>query len=237
MQIKVVLVEPEYPENIGYIARAMANFGLKELILVNPKAELSSPGAISRAMHARYILSSAKVFGSLKEAIEQTDYSIATTAISCKDKKIERNAITPKTLAEKFCRANAKIAIVFGRESNGLTNEELSICDFVVNIPSSKEYRALTISHAAAIIFYELFSKKFVSRFDSADAETKKTLINVFGELADKLERVRNKEVTIKSFRHLVSRAPVTKREAKAIIGVLAEANKILPPKNTKDKV
>ncbi|MEM4598884.1 MAG: RNA methyltransferase [Candidatus Diapherotrites archaeon] len=236
MQVSVVLVEPEYAENIGYIARAMANFGLRELILIKPKADIKSPGAISRAMHARHIIESAKIFNSLQEAIDNADYSVATTAISCKDKKIERNAITPKALAENFCKSNAKIAVVFGRESSGLKNDELSMCDFVVNIPSSKEYRALTISHAAAIIFYELFCSKPVSKFDSADAETKKALISAFSNLASKIERIRNKEVTVKSFRHLVSRALVTKREAKAVIGVLAEANKLLESSKPKEK-
>ncbi|MEM4663039.1 MAG: RNA methyltransferase [Candidatus Diapherotrites archaeon] len=231
MQLKVILVEPEYSENIGYIARAMKNFGFKDLLLVNPKANINSPGAISRAMHALDVLKASKICNSLEEALQDADYSAATTAISCKDKKIERNAITPKTLAERFSISDKRLAVVFGRESRGLTNEEISKCDFVVNIPSSPEYRALTISHAAAIIFYEFFiakRKKTNKTFETADANTKNTLIKIFERLSLNLSRVRNKEVTVKSFKHLISRAPITRREANAIIAVLGELEKEL---------
>jgi len=222
----VILVEPEYSENIGLIARAMKNFALKDLWLVKPLAKPDETGAISRAMHAAELLKKARIFDSLEKALAEVDFSAATTAICCKDKRIERNAITPRVLAKHFAKTDAKLAIVFGRESNGLTNKELSMCDFIVNIPSSRDYRTLNVSHAAAIIFYELFVTKHANRFESASSETKNTLIRLFKELAQGLDNVRNKEATVASFKHLVARAPITKREANAIIAVLSELKK-----------
>lgn len=226
MRVIVVLVEPEYGENIGLIARAMKNFAIKDLWLVNPKASPDEAGAISRAMHASDVLKNARVFSSLEEALRLVDFSAATTAISCRDKRIERNAITPKMLAEHFNKTKATLAIVFGRESRGLTNEEISMCDFVVNIPSSNEYRTLNVSHAAAVIFYELFASRQAHRFESASSETKSVLLGLFKELAEGLDEVRNKDATVASFKHLLARAPVTKREANAIIAVLSALRK-----------
>jgi len=228
MRAIVVLVEPEYEENIGLIARVIKNFGFSDLWLVKPKADFRSERAISRAMHARDLLESAKLFSSLENALANVDFSAATTAIASKDKKIIRNAITPKQLAENFKGTKAKLGIVFGRESSGLTNKEAELCDFIVNIPSSRNYRTLNVSHAVAIILYELFVCTQRSRLIVADSNTKHIMIKLFAELANKLTVIRNKRATIASFRHLVSRAPVTKREANAIIAVLSELSKRL---------
>ena len=160
MQVKVVLVEPEYEENIGLIARAMKNFGCSELLLVNPKIDYCSGLAKSRAMHAQEILKNAKKFNSLAEALKQTDYSVATSAkITC-EKKISRTAINVKELAKNFSNKKAALAIVFGREGTGLTNKELTECDFLVKIPSSHKYKTLNVSHSVAVILYEFFTCK-----------------------------------------------------------------------------
>jgi TrmH family RNA methyltransferase len=228
MRAIIVLVEPEYEENIGLIARVTKNFGFKELWLVNPKANHTSDKAISRAMHASELLKNARIFSSLEEALRKADFSAATTAIASKDKNIERNAITPRALAKNFKDTDAKLAIVFGRESCGLTNAELAMCDFIVNIPSSREYRTLNISHAVAIILYELFMASSSRTIAVADQRTKETMVKLFEGLTKRLKHIRNKKATTASFKHLVSRAPITKREANAIIAVLSELEKEL---------
>lgn len=228
MQPIVILVEPEYEENIGLIARVAKNFKLAELWLVKPKANYLGEKAISRAMHARDLLESAKRFNSLEDALANVDFSAATTAIASKDKKIVRNAITPRQLAENFEGTEAKLGIVFGRESSGLTNKEIEQCDFIVNIPSSRIYRTLNISHAVAIILYELFMCKQRPSFAVADKNTKQIMVKLFEQLANSLKAIRNKKATVASFKHLVSRAPITKREANAIIAVLSELSKRL---------
>ncbi|MCX6799266.1 MAG: RNA methyltransferase, partial [Candidatus Diapherotrites archaeon] len=148
MRAKIVLARPMYEENIGLIARAMANFGCSELALVQPQCEWKSEKAKSRAMHGKGILQKAKKFGSIKEACADCSCAIATTA-KAGGGKIGRTAVTARKFAEKFAGSSQKIALVFGSEPDGLSNSEAGECDFVATIPASPEYKTLNISHAA----------------------------------------------------------------------------------------
>lgn len=228
METAIVLVECTYPENLGLAARAMKNFGLKKLFLVNPLADKESDKAKSRAMHAQDLLKNASIHSSLESALAKTDFSIATTAFSSQSKGKGRKALTPKQLAEKFSDSNAKIALVFGREPNGLTNEEIQKCDFIVSIPTNKKYPVLNLSHACSILFYELFQStgKRKKLFKTAGKKHKQAAIQKFRELAQANPRIRNKQRVTNSFKHLISRAPVTEKELKAITGVIAESLK-----------
>jgi len=223
MKIKIILVQPEYPENLGLTARAMKNFGFKELFLVNPKAGKGEARAKSRAAHAIDVLEKARVFKSLAKALEQVDYSVATTAKPASGKKLFRTAISPKNLAAKFSKTNAVLGIVFGRESSGLTNNEIKQCDFVASIPSSVHYHTLNISHAAAIMLYEFFSTQKGIGFKAASRETKKILLKKISGIVGNSATIQNKDSVILSFKALVSRALVTEKEAKAMLTLLSE--------------
>jgi len=224
MQLIVVLVECEYDENLGLIARTMKNFGFNELRLVNPKADKESPKAKSRAMHSMEILKKARVFNSLERALQDADYSVATTAVSSKRPGQARKALTPKGLAEKFSSTTSKLALVFGRESNGLTNKEIKKCDFVASIPASKEHSVLNISHACAIFFYELHSERKKKLFPAATRTTKKVALKKFSELATANPKVRDKKKVTNCFKRVISRAPATEKELTAITAVLSES-------------
>jgi TrmH family RNA methyltransferase len=234
MKVLVVLVGCEYDENLGLVARAMKNFGLKSLALVEPKADKASDKAISRAMHAKEILKKAKAFGSLEEALKGVDFAVATTARASKNEGSGRKALSLELFAEKYRQSNAKIAIVFGRESNGLTNSEIDKCDFIVSIPASKAYPVLNLSHAAVLTFYELFRKKPKTLFNAAGKETKSSVIELFADLADATGKIRNKKAVVNSFKHLLGRAPATDKEVRAIAAVLSESLKKLTPKKPK---
>ena len=154
--ISIVLIEVENPGNLGAIARSMKNFGLKNLILINPKCNHLSLDAIKRAKHAKDILKNAK-----KEKLsylKKFHTVIATTSKLGTDYNLPRSPITPEQLVERI-NPKAKTAIVFGRESSGLVNKELELADFIITIPTSTIYPALNLIHAAAIIFYELSKK------------------------------------------------------------------------------
>jgi len=157
--ISVVFVEPETPGNIGFIARTMKNFGLKKLILINP-CELDEE-AYLYAMHATDILENSITFKSLNDMLDKlpVDFLVGTTGIPGGSYKLERLPLRPEQFA-KALNTNAKIAILFGREGNGLTNEEILECDIIVSIPTSQEYPIMNVSHAAAIIFYEIFKER-----------------------------------------------------------------------------
>ena len=152
--IKVVLVGTTHPGNIGASARAMKNMGLLNLALVTPK-EFPSDAATFRSKAAKDVLENAKVFEDLKDAVADCELVIGTSA---RDRKVPWPVLNPKESAEEVAKSalHHQIAIVFGREDRGLTNEELGLCNLHVHIPSDPEYSSLNLSQAVQILTYEI---------------------------------------------------------------------------------
>jgi len=226
--ISVVLIEPKTEGNIGAIARVMKNFGLTNLVLINPKCEISID-ALSRAKHAKDILEKAKI--KKLSYLKRFDYLIATTAMLGTDYNIPRCPITPEQLAGKLLK-KAKVGLVFGRESSGLTNKEILMCDFVVNIPASKDYPTMNLSHAASIIFYELFKKSGKRKLDEeitpATKKEKGIILKLVNKALDKMkfQTKEKKETQRVVWKRIVGKAFLTKREAFALIGFFRKLEK-----------
>jgi len=220
--ISVVLVEPETPGNIGAIARSMKNFGLKDLVIINPKCNHLDDESLFRATHAKEILKKAKV--KKHDYLSRFDYCIGTTAIIGSDYNIPRSPLTPELLAEKISEKKSKFALIFGREGTGLTNKEILKCDFIVTIPASKKYPTLNLSHASAIIFYELFKKnklKSNSHIITASKKEKDVLDHYISKQLDKMEfSTKEKRDTQKRvWKRIIGKSLMTKRELFAVIG------------------
>ncbi len=228
--ISVVLVEPETAGNVGSVARAMKNFGLRSLFLVNPKCNHLDLDAVSRAKHAGEILKMAVVLKSFSH-MKIFDTLVATTAALGADSNVVRIPLSPEQLAEKL-RGSGKrnVAVVFGREGTGLRNSELMKCDFVVSIPSSVKYRALNVSHAAAIVFYELSKKSKMRKVGSNYASATSVEVNVIMGLVESLlERMpfhfdSQRETQKKIWRRLIGKAMLSRREAFSVIGFFKKA-------------
>ena len=217
--ISVVLVEPGNSGNVGAVARVMANFGLSNLILVNPKCNHKSQTARNRAKWAQDVLQKAKVvksLSSIKSAL------VATTARLGTDYNIPRSPITPEKLP-KIIQKNA--AIVFGRESAGLTNEEISKCDFVVTIPTSKKYPVMNLSHSVGVVLYELAKNKenVASHIIFASEAEKKQLMKMLNKALNKMDFAtkEKKQTQIKVWKRMIGKSFLTKREAFALMGFL----------------
>ncbi len=150
--IHIILVETSHPGNIGAAARAMKNMGLSHLRLVQPKEFLCAE-AIARAAGADDLLLKAQVFNSLADSITDCSLTIGTTA---RPRTIAWPTLTPRTCAEKALATPGKVAIVFGRESSGLTNDELELCQFVVTISTDPQFSSLNVAAAVQILAYEL---------------------------------------------------------------------------------
>ena len=216
----VVFVEPESSGNIGALARVMKNFGLRELILVNPKCEIDRE-ARARAKHAFDIIEKARIVKSFGK-IGNFDFVIGTTGKITPDYNEVRCSITPRELAK---RAKGKIAIVLGREGIGLTNDELALCDIVVHIPTDSRYPVMNITYAAAIIFYELFSAgKEVG--EKASKREKEVLLDYFDRILNDLPAIRDKKKVGKIFRNVINRSMIAGKEAHTLAGVLNEIKK-----------
>ena len=222
--IYIVFVECETPGNIGFLARTMANFGLKNLVLINPPKLTNE--AYYQATHGKYIVENAKIYPSLDDFYQsqRIDFKVATTGMAGVSYNLSRIPIRPEELGKSLNVSN-KIAILFGREGDGLSNKEIGDCDICVSIPTDPTYPIMNISHAAAIIFYELFKNKHDYRVEglneSGDLE-KKYLVKDMGELIDCLDIPDHKKSNgLKTFNNIVSRAFITSREIHTLKGIL----------------
>lgn len=153
--IRVVLVETSHPGNIGAVARSMKNMGLKRLVLVNPKV-FPSAIATERAAGADDILEHAEVVTSLEEAIANCELVFGTSA---RTRQIAWPTQNPKQMAQTICSYpnSDKVAILFGTERSGLTNEALANCHYHIIINANPEYASLNLAQAVQVISYELY--------------------------------------------------------------------------------
>jgi tRNA (cytidine32/uridine32-2'-O)-methyltransferase len=153
--IRIVLIETSHPGNIGSAARAMKTMGLKNLCLINPKL-FPHQKANEMASSAIDVLENAVVVNSLEDALADCHLIIGT---STRSRTIPWPVLSPRELAEKVCKESDSMqtAILFGREQSGLTNEELHLCHFHVQIPANPEYSSLNIAAAVQVISYELY--------------------------------------------------------------------------------
>jgi tRNA/rRNA methyltransferase len=224
LDVRVVLVEPLYEANVGYVARTMKNFGVKDLRVVNPVYKL---GEVSRmfAAHATDVIDKAVIQGSLEEALSDIDISVGTTArLGESDRNVLRSTCDLETAAERILSSNSRAAIVLGRDTTGLSNQELRLCDLIVSIPTSREYSTLNVSHAAAVIFYELFKanqKKRRLRRICPDKQMTHRLMVLFDELAEcSATASHRRTLASRAFHNLLSRSLITRRETSLLIGV-----------------
>ncbi|WP_339487511.1 tRNA (cytosine(32)/uridine(32)-2'-O)-methyltransferase TrmJ [Pseudomonas sp. EL_65y_Pfl2_R95] len=153
--IRVVLVNTSHPGNIGGAARAMKNMGLSRLVLVDP-VDFPSHEADARASGASDILQAAQIVGTLEEALVGCNLVLGTSA---RDRRIPWPLLDPRECGVAACEQaleGADVALVFGREYAGLTNEELQRCQFHVHIPSDPEFSSLNLAAAVQVLAYEV---------------------------------------------------------------------------------
>lgn len=155
MPTRIVLVDTNHPGNIGASARAMKNMGLRELCLVRPKL-FPHPEATARASGADDILDGARVFETLEDAISDCGLVVGTSA---RQRHLPWEIVEPRECAAMIVRDEriGPVAVVFGSERYGLTNEELARCNALVTIPTSGEYSSLNIAMAVQVIAYEIW--------------------------------------------------------------------------------
>ncbi len=154
-QIRIVLVSTSHPGNIGGVARAMKNMGLQELVLVRPK-EFPHAEATARAAGADDVLERARVVDSLREAVGESHFVVGTSA---RQRTVPWPLSDPRQCVEKIkplLASGNRVAFVFGNEQSGLSNEELSLCHYHLNIPCEESFSSLNVAAAAQIVTYEL---------------------------------------------------------------------------------
>jgi len=155
MSIRIVLVDPNHPGNIGAVARAMKNMGLSELHLVRPKF-FPNADATARASGADDVLEAARVHEDFEDAIRDCGLVVGTSA---RQRHLPWDLVEPRECAAQIARVSkvGHAAVVFGSERFGLTNVELARCNLLVTIPTSTEYSSLNLAMAVQVIAYELW--------------------------------------------------------------------------------
>jgi tRNA/rRNA methyltransferase len=153
--IRIVLVEPEHSGNIGAVARAMKNMALSQLVLVNPVDHLALEARMM-AMHAFNILQRARVVSTLPEAVVDTGYVVGTTRRLGKARQANLTSRGMAPLLLELAASNP-LAIVFGRESSGLTNAELGQCHELITIPAHPVFGSMNLAQAVLLVCYELY--------------------------------------------------------------------------------
>ena len=227
--ITIVLHQPRYSENIGATARAMRNMGIGQLVVVDPP-NYDLYKALKLATHfASDIIEKSKICANLKEALEPFNYVVGTTARLGG----QRQAITtPSKLAQKLIPISIEncIAILFGPEDRGLSNEDARHCHALVNIPAT-EFSSLNLAQAVMIICYEIFiagreeNEKFIPRLAS-----RHELNGMYDQLKDLLVRIgyinsENPDYWMNKLRHFFTRLQLQAREVSIIRGICRQVD------------
>lgn len=234
--IRIVLVNTSHPGNIGGAARAMKNMGLERLYLVAPR-QFPDEQAVWRAASAQDVLENAVVTASVEEAIADCQFVVGTSA---RGRRIPWPLLDPRRCAEEVDAVSGgeQVAILFGREDRGLTNEELQLCNLHVNIPTSDGYSSLNLAMAVQILCYELHSLSVASQLpDAADAQwdtpfsTQENMERFYAHLEQTLVELEFLDPAaprqlMSRLRRLYSRVRLDEMELNILRGILTETQK-----------
>ena len=228
MSIRIVLVEPSHPGNIGAVARAMKNMALAELVLVRPKL-FPHEEATARAAGAEDLLQRARVVDTLAEALEGCGFVAATTS---RDRDQNFRVLDVKDAAERVVAEsrNSPAAVLFGAERTGLTNEGLESSHVLIRIPASSEYQSLNLAMAVQLVAYELFrasAQPRVPEVRMAPLATPEEMERLYVHLAQVMEEVEFRDRTqlgtslMARIRRFLQRAELDQNEANILRGLL----------------
>lgn len=239
----IILVEPQLPENIGMVARAMANFGLAELRLVKPREVFPCEKSRSAASKADHIIDNAIVYDDLPSALADLNFVYATTARERDGFKIVRGPVeAARTLRTKFNK-DERTGIMFGRERVGLKNEEISLADELVTFPVNPAFASLNIAQAVLLMSYEWLKSGLESETDTAfrgpefELAPKGELLSFFDHLEGALDirgyfrPVQRKEIMVNKLRAVLTRPKFSSAEIKLLRGVLTSLDYFSPKK------
>lgn len=237
----VILVEPQLGENIGMVARAMANFGLSRLRLVNPRDGWPSEKARAAASKADHVIDGVVVFDTLEAAIADLGFVFATTARERDGFKAVRGPVEAGRILRQRVGAGQQTGILFGRERFGLSNEEVGLADEIVTFPVNPAFASLNIAQAVLLMSYEWMKSGLESETDTAFAgpdmapAPKEQLIGLMTHLEDALEArgyfrpASKKPKMVDNLRAVLTRAGFAAAEIKVLRGVVASLDYFSP--------
>ena len=156
----IILVRPQLPQNIGMVARVMENFGLKNLVLIDPREKWPNDISLKSSKKGKKIIFKTKIFKTLPEALERFNFVVATTN---RKRFLETKTINSFKSLNTYINNNKKTAILFGPENSGLSNQDIRLANFLFTIPTYNKNKSLNLSHAVSVMSYELFQANNIS--------------------------------------------------------------------------
>lgn len=229
----IILVEPQLGENIGMVARAMANFGLSELRLVNPRDGWPSEKAKAAASRADHVIDQTRVYETIQEAVGDLNHVMATTA---RQREMVKPVLAPDTACEHakgLIGTGQSVGILFGRERWGLNNEEVALADEIVTFPVNPAFASLNIAQAVLLMSYEWMRtsiEKGETVFQSPDATpaSRESLIRLTDHLESALDDAHYfyppemKETLVLNIRNIFTHAQLNEPAIQTLRGVIA---------------
>ena len=224
---EIVLVNTQLPENLGATARSMLNFQFERLRLINPKFSLDNEKIIPVCAGADKVIKKIKVFEKFSDSIKDFNYVIAT---SNRVRSQKKNEISFRKLKEIILK-NFKVAIVFGPEKSGLDNEDLSLCDYTIKINSNQKFSSLNLSHAVAIVCYNLYTlllKKGESNKEKLieNIAKKNELLSFYKILEETLDTSNffnvkeRKKITFQKIKNIFCKYKMSSEEVRTLISI-----------------
>ena len=230
--IYFILVRPQMGENIGSVARAIKNFNIKHLRIVNPRCVWPNQKALATSVGAKDILKSTKVYNSVDESVLDLDIIFAS---SSRVRKVNKKIISVANLKTKITKGK-KIGILFGPEASGLSNDEINCADYLVKISSNKKFSSLNLSHSAIIFCFNLFqhfSRKksdYKTGYKSSVAkkgEVSKFLNFIIQGLDKKgfLQPNHKRQSMIRNISNIFYRSNLSEQEIRILLGIFSTIN------------
>ncbi|MDJ1407597.1 MAG: RNA methyltransferase [Candidatus Midichloria sp.] len=228
--IFIILIEPQLGENIGATARVMSNFGCCNLRIVNPRGGWPNQKALEIAAHGKFVVEQAEIFQDIRTAIADINYLIATTANTrYLAKTVNNPSESMQKIAQHLVDSKHQIGLMFGRERSGLTNEEISFADEIVQISTSKINPSLNLAQAVCIILYELSklakydTHKSNLRQRATQAEISHLIKHLESELdvANFFQVPEKKEGMMQNIRNIIMRMHPSSQDVRTLMGII----------------
>jgi len=230
--IHFILVRPQMGENIGFVARAIKNFNITKLRIVDPKCNWPSQKALATSVGANDVLKSSKIYSSVNKSIADLRVVFASTS---RIRKVNKKIISILDLRKKI-KKKQKIGIMFGPEASGLSNDELNCANYLVKIPTNRKFSSLNLSHSAIIFCFQLFqhfsNKKVIYNSTYKSSVAKKSQVNKFlnfiiNELDKKgfLQPDHKRKSMIRNINNIFHRLNLSEQEIHILLGIFSTLN------------
>ena len=230
--IHFILVRPQIGENIGFVARAIKNFNITKLRIVDPKCNWPSQKALATSVGANDVLKSSKIYDSVNKSIADLRVVFASTS---RIRKVNKEIISILDLRKKI-KKKQKIGIMFGPEASGLSNDELNCANYLVKIPTNQKFSSLNLSHSAIIFCFQLFqhfsNKKDIYNSTYKSSVAKKSQVNKFldfiiNELDKKgfLQPDHKRNSMIRNINNIFHRLNLSEQEIHILLGIFSTLN------------